>query len=328
MNTETFKEWLRAQGHQVVSTPSSCWYDAGPRVFQAFPFHWIIEPSRQELRSLMVRHAIAALRYSTPLESPEGMVSYHVILKPPYSLEMLPHQARNGVKRGAKCFQVEQISFERLADEGWKLQCDTLDRQCRSDSMCQADWKRICMAAKDLPGFEAWAAISDGELAAALYTNRVGDTWCIPYALCHRKFLHDHVNNILFYTVCRELLSRQGIKGMFLSLHSLDAPESVNEFKFRMGFTAIPVRQRVVFHPALAPFTNKFTHSVLTRLMQRYPKNNFLSKTEGMLRFHVLGKMSLADQIWPESVSQYKSSPGGEISPLQPEAIPAQSAEI
>ncbi len=309
MDVETFKEWLIRQGHQVISTPSSCWYNAGPRVLQAFPYHWIIQPSRQELQSLMIRHGILALRYSTPLEAPDGMVSYHVILNPPYTLEMLSHRARNGVKRGMKCFQIEQISFERLADEGWKLQCDTLDRQCRTDSMCEADWRRICLAAKDLPGYEAWAATFNGELAAALYTNRVDDTWCIPYALSHRQYLQDHVNNILFYTVCRDLLFRPGIKGLFLSLHSLDAPESVNEFKFRMNFSAIPVRQRVVFHPLLAPFMGKYTHSAFVRLMKRYPNNSFISKTEGMLRFHVLGKLPLSDQEWPESVLNQKPVP-------------------
>jgi len=307
MNTETFSEWLKRQGHQVFRTQSSGWYDAGPRVFQAFPYHWIIEPSKAELRNLMIRHNIAALRYSTPLNAREGMASYHVILKPPYSFEMLPHQARNGVKRGMKCFQIERIPFERLADEGWKLQYDTLERQGRTDSMTHADWKRICLAAKDLPGYEAWAATTDGELAAALYTNRVDDTWCVPYALSHSKFLREHVNHVLFYTVLHDLLYREGIKGLFLSLHSLDAPESVNEFKFRMNLAATPVRQRVVFHPLFAPVAKKFTHSVLERLVKRYPKNSFLAKAEGMTRFHVLGKVPLSEQAWPECVNQYKA---------------------
>ena len=59
------------------------------------------------------------------------MASYHVVLHEPYDLTNLPHQARSGVKKGMNNFQVQQIPFERLAEEGWVLQQDTLDRQGR-----------------------------------------------------------------------------------------------------------------------------------------------------------------------------------------------------
>ena len=62
----------------------------------------------------MWSHGIASLRYSTTLDSPEGMVSYHVVLHKPYDTDRLKSQARNGVKRGLEHFKVEQIPFERL----------------------------------------------------------------------------------------------------------------------------------------------------------------------------------------------------------------------
>ena len=257
MNADTFAEWLRRQGHQVIRTSSSYWYEAGPRVFQAFPYHWPIQPSAGELRGLTLGRGIAALRYSTPLDAPQGMVSYHVVLRGPYTLEMLRTQARNGVRRGLSRFQVERIAFERLAEEGWSLQADTLARQDRTNSMSQAEWQRICRAADGLPGFEAWGAVCDGELAAALLTARIDDRWCVPYALSHSKFLREHVNNALFFAVSCDLLAREGVTEIFFTLQSLDAPESVDEFKFRMGLQAEPVRQRVVFHPCLRPLTTR-----------------------------------------------------------------------
>ena len=156
MNADIFAEWLRRQGHRVVRTPSSYWYEAGPRVFQALPYHWLIQPLTEELRALTLGRGIAALRYSTPLNAPQGMVSYHVVLRGRYNLETLHAQARNGVRRGLCRFQVERIAFERLAGEGWSLQASTLERQGRNRSMNQAEWQRICRAAHDLPGFEAW----------------------------------------------------------------------------------------------------------------------------------------------------------------------------
>jgi hypothetical protein len=308
VNTEIYAEWLRRQGHQVIRTASSYWFDAGMRVFQAFPFHWLIEPSPTELRKLMFNNGVVAVRYSTALDSPDGMVSYHVVLKNPYNLEMLHHQARTNVRRGLSQCQIERIPFEKLAKEGWMLQQDTLERQGRSNSMSEAEWRRICLAAEGLPGFEAWGATVDGELAASLLTTRIDDTCCVPYAQSHHKYLNMRVNNALFYAASCDMLSREGVSGIFFSLHSLDAPESVNEFKFRMSFIPKPVRQRVVFHPFLAPFANRASHKAIIRMQHRYPGNNILSKAEGMLRFYLQGKCSLIEQDWPECLEVVKAS--------------------
>ena len=307
MNADTFAEWMRHQGRQVIHTASSYWYDAGPRVFQAFPLHWLIQPSKREIRKLLVGHGVLAARYSKPMESPEGMLSYHAVLNGPYRLENLRHQARNGVRNGLKHFCIERISFRRLAEEGWNLQQDTLERQGRTRSMSQAEWQRICLAAEGLPGFEAWGAITEGELAGSLLTTRVGDTCYVPFAQSHRKFLNKHVNNALFYTVCCDFLSREGVAGIFFCLHSLDAPSSVDDFKWRMNFIAKPVRQQVVFHPMINPFANQHSHAVVLRLLERYPGSHILSKAEGMLRFKIQGRKPLSEQEWPDCLNEIRA---------------------
>ena len=307
MNVDHFSEWFRRQGHTVIRTESSFWYDAGPRTLQAFPYHWLIRPSESELRKLMLTRSIFSLRYSTPLEAPEGMASYHIEVLPPYSLDMLKSQARNGVKKGQARFRVEQISFARLADEGWQLQRDTLERQGRLSSMNRETWQRICLAAEGLPGFEAWGAIADGELAGALFTARIDDIICVPYALSLSKHLSEHVNNVLFLNTCTHLLSRLGVSKIFLTVQSLDAPKSVDEFKIRMSFTPKPVRQRVVLHPLLTPIATTHGYNLIKQLSSRYPDSNVLAKMEGIVRFHRLGKLPLAEQEWPEFVTLYKS---------------------
>jgi hypothetical protein len=234
------------------------------------------------------------------------MISYHVVLKNPYHLEMLRSQTRNGIRTGLKHCLVERIPLARLADEGWNLQRDTLDRQNRLKSMRREDWQRICFAADGLPSFEAWGAIVDGELAASILTCRIDDTFYVPYAQSLNKFLNFHVNNALFYTTGCEMLACEGVTEIFYSLHSLDAPESVNEFKFRMGFTAQPVRQRVVFHPLLQPFANEVTHRWLVHQVQRDPSQHILAKAEGLLRFYRQGKLPIDAQEWPECLSASK----------------------
>lgn len=285
MNAETFAEWLRRQGYKVYRTKSSYWYNAGPRVYQAFPYHWQIEPAEEELSRFSKESGAIALRYSKPVSSTGGKTSYHVVARLPYDLESLRSQGRNGVKKGLSVCNVEQITFTRLAEEGWKLQQDTLDRQQRSKSMTREQWLKICHAAEGLTGFEAWAAIYDGKLAATILTARIDDTWTIPYAQSLSDYLGLHVNNALFYTTITDFLSRDGIFEVFTNLQSLDAPESVDEFKFRMGLIPKPVRQQIYFNPLVRPFIGNGAYGLVKKFQVNNPESPFWAKTEGILRF-------------------------------------------
>lgn len=307
MNAENFAEWLRRQGHRVVRTPSSYWFDAGPRVFQAFPYHWVIQPSSQELGGLMLGNGIVALRYSTPVAGPIGCISYHAIYdEPSYTLDSLDRRSRQNVRTGLKNCRVEPISFERYAKDGWLLEMDTLDRQGRQAKQSEKRWKERCMSAAGLPGFEVWGALVDSHLAASLLTFQMEDCCEMIFQQCHRDYLNARVNNALTFVVTQTMISRPNIRSVFYALHSLDAPCSVDEFKFRMGYTAKPVRQRVVFNPALEPFAGHFLHTVTARLLRRYPGNHILAKAEGMLRFHLQGKCQLNEQDWPECLVDRK----------------------
>lgn len=317
MNAETFAEWMRRQGHRVYRTASSYWYEAGPRVFQAFPYHWLITPDEKEIRELLLGHGIVAVRYSTPLNFPGGKASYHVVLRKPYQLEVLKPQARNGVKRGLCNFSVEQIPFERLATEGWVLQQDTLERQDRLRSMTQAEWELLCRSAEGLPGFEAWAAISNGELAGAMIICRIDDVFNVPYAMSHSRFLCNHVNNAIFYAASCSMLEREGVNGIFYTVQSLDAPANVDEFKFRMGLAPKAVRQHVDFHPVLNPLASEITHTWTQSLLERDPSNPLLAKAEGMLRFHVEGNHALSEQPWPECLERRRCPRNGLQAPLR-----------
>lgn len=308
MNAENFASWIRQQGRHVYRTVSSYWYEAGPRVLQAFPYHWLITPTRTELDALMWKHGMAALRYSAPLSRKKGKASYHIVLRKPYELEMLKSQARNGVKNGLAHFSIEQISFERLATEGWALQQDTLARQDRLRSMTRAEWERLCRAGIDVPGFEAWGATSDGELAGALIICRIDDVFNVPYAMSHSKFLATHVNNALFFSVSREMLNRPGTRGVFFTVQSLDAPPNVDEFKFRMGLKPTAVSQRVEFHPLVRPFITSAIHARIEQQLQRDPSHPLWAKAEGMVRNYLEARRPLGEQDWPACVAGQKEA--------------------
>ena len=301
MTPEIFAEWFRRQGYKVIKTSSSYWVEVGPRVFQAFPYHWVISPSEEEIRIFMVDEKAIALRYSAPQASPVGVPSYHVVFEGKhYSQKDLPKKARYDVKKGLSIASVEPISLSRLASEGWDLERDTLLRQGRMDAETQSDWQKLCLSAEGLDGFEAWGAIVEGRLVASLLGFLCEDRFCILYQQSLTEYLPFGVNNTLAYTVTSNVMERPDNKArVFYGLHSLDAPPSVDEFKFRMGYTAKPVRQRVVFHPWVRPFLNPASHALLRAGLKFRPGNPMLSKAEGMLRFYLQGHLPLCQQSLP-----------------------------
>jgi hypothetical protein len=311
MNADVFAEWLRRQGHGVTRSASSYWYDAGARVLQAFPYHLLIRPSEDELLDVLRQTRAVALRYSTPLDAPLGYVSYHCVYEEPhYDVDVLGSDSRSNVRRGLKSCVVEPVSLERLAEDAWPLQMDTFARQGRKPNLSHANWRRLCLAAADLPGFEAWGGFVKGELAASLVTFAMGDYCSILYPNSRTQYLRTHVNNALSFVVTKTMMERARIRGVFYCLHSLDAPPSMDEFKFRMGFQAKPVRQRVVFAPRVAPLANWASHAVVKLLRDRLPGNTILSKAEGVLRFYLEGKRPVREQAMPERVRGLVLNPG------------------
>lgn len=300
MNAEIFSEWLRRQNYRVLRTDSSYWFEAGQRVLQAFPYHWIIEPTDTELSELLRTQTCISLRYSSAIKSTIGCLSYHgVLTRSPYDQTTLSKKARYDVRQGLKTCHIEQISFDQLAQQGWKLQADTMDRQERGEAMTFAAWKRLCLAAQDLPGFEAWGAIIRGQLGASAIICQIDDWSYILYQQSLREYLPTKINNALAFTLTKEILTRPQISNIHYGLHSLDAPASVDEFKFRMGYSPKPVRQRVVFHPFLRPLVNRSIHTILQRLNQNIPGHRLLAKAEGMVRFYLEGFKPIRDQQWP-----------------------------
>jgi hypothetical protein len=162
------------------------------------------------------------------------------------------------------------------------------------------------MAAADLPGFEAWGALVDNRLVASLFTFQMEGCCEMISQQCHRDYLNARVNNALSFVVTETMINRTGITSVFYSLQSLDAPASVDQFKFRMGYTARPVRQRVVFRPLLTPVLNRASYAAVNRLCEYKPDNPLFSKARGMLRFYLAGKSPPDTQDWPECLNHRK----------------------
>lgn len=313
MNAEIFAEWLRRQGKRVLRTESSYWHEQGPRIYQAFPYHWLIAPGQAELSELWRGLGAIGLRYSAPFESRCGAASYHVVFEgEDYPLSALPKKARYDVRKGQAVFRIQPLAFAELSQKGWAARRDTLERQGRTQAEDAGWWQKLCGSAADLPGFEAWAAWHADELAAALIAFTGEDCCSILYQASRSEYLSQGVNNALTFAFTQAALSRPGTRRLFYGLHSLDAPPSVDEFKFRMGYRAKAVRQRVVFHPWLRPLFNPLSHTALRGLHRRLPGSPLLAKAEGMLRFYLQGRLPLEQQEWPLALRAEAAAGPGE----------------
>jgi hypothetical protein len=309
LNLEYFSEWIRRQGHHIIKTNSSYWYDVGPKVYQAFPYHELITPTNDEILDFFRQSKAIAIRFSTPLNQPEGQLSYHVVYdQTNYEFAGLPKKARHDVTRGLQYASYEPIPLLRLAKEGWSLREETLTRQGRQNAESRSFWEELCLSADGLPCFEAWGALHEGALVATLLACKIDDTVGIFYQQSLTEHLKFGINNALTYTFTREVLNRSGTKCIFYGLHSLDAPASVDDYKFRMRYSPKPVRQRVVFNPLIAPLIQPISHSLLKIIGKILVTNSQIAKAEGMVRFYLQGKRSLFDQEWPDILREQKET--------------------
>jgi hypothetical protein len=312
MNAEIFKEWLDRQGHRTIRTRCTLWYDAAPRVFQAFPYHWTVHPDEAEVVGLLRQKHGVCLRYSSSISNPSGCISYHAVCSNKfYGLKDIDRRSRQNVRTGLSKCSVERIPLERLAAEGWKLESDTSDRQNRRSQFNGLSFQKRILCARGLPGFEAWGALVQGSLAAYILCLQVEDTVELLMQACQRDALRLRVNHALAFTVTQTILERKGIRSVFYTLQSLDAPTSIDEFKFRMGYTPVPVRQRVVFHPLLKPLATPNALACLRELAKHRPQSRIIAKALGLFRFHLQGEKPLAGQEWPPFLQHLKSAYSG-----------------
>jgi hypothetical protein len=310
MNTKIFAEWFRRRGLEVAQTASCYWVNLGTRVFQAFPYHWLIDPDDRELKEFLLSKKAIGLRYSTFSQAPVGYISYHTVFeKPDYDLMNLSKKARYDVRQGLKNCSISRISFTELSQKGWPLQADTQDRHGRHNAMSFNAWRTLCLEADYLPGFEAWGARVNGRLGASAITLQVDD-WCyILYQQSDRELLPARLNNALCFAITKEMIRRPDIQHIHYGLHSLDAPSSVDAFKLRMGYAAKSLRQRIVFHPFISPWINRVSHTVVRDLLKLTHSNPALAKAEGMMRLFLQGRRPLEDQEIPEVLKKIPLGP-------------------
>lgn len=286
---EPFAHFLASTGHRVIRGAGALWYDASPGFFLSVPSHRPLRPTREQIAEVLRHQPCAGLRFPAPLTGP-GKLSYQIVCdRADYGIEGLSANARSKVRRGLRRCVVRPISFAAIAAEGRRADRDTLARQGRAPRVAASAWEAFWAAAAATSGMEAWAAYVGGTLAAFLVAVQFEDAVELLLARSRSDYLDAYPNNALVYTVTSEMLVRRGVRQVTFGLESLEPVGALDQFKFGMGFRCAPIRQRVVFHPALrALLALRPIRTTMCRLTSGRP-GGFWRKARGLVQFAEAG---------------------------------------
>lgn len=288
MLLDEYANFLDRQGHHVIQSNGYYWYDAQPKFYFYFPYHRTICPSQDEINNLLWRSPALGIRYLA-LPHDFGKFSYNIVCEDKsYGLESVdPNFARRQTRRGLENFQIRQISISEAHARGQQIFIDTLRRQGRNPEYWNKNrWDNYFSAAKGTNGIDVWGAFYQEDLAALLVGYHMEECYTILHQASSTHYLPKFCNNALVFYVTKTKINSDQIRMVFYGPQSLDAPETLDKFKFRMGFVKRPIKQRIVFHPFVKPFINRSSHSIVRRISTRYPKSDFWRKSEGMIRFY------------------------------------------
>jgi hypothetical protein len=288
MQTDAFLEFLERQGHRIVKTESCYWFNASTRFYFYYPYHRLITPNQDEINRILWGEPSIGARYFAPMEH-VGKESYSIVCSDKnYDITSVDaHFARRQTRRGLENFKIQQLEFKELEKRGICLNRDTLTRQGRDPRIWEGKvWTDYCRAANGLDGFEVWGAFSEKELASFMITFQMEDHFTILQQFSATEYLPQYPNNALVFHVTKLKLSLPEVNAVSYGPQSLDAPASLDTFKFRMGFRKRPMKQTIVFNPLVRPFINGFSHKVIQRLSALRPENDTFRKLEGTVRFY------------------------------------------
>ena len=139
----------------------------------------------------------------------------------------------------------------------------------------------------EIEDVSAWGAFVQGRLAAFLISVTAEGNWqewIVNHSLTELR--NKYANNALSFTVARHFLTDQKSEGVCYGLGSLEETGQLDHFKKRMGWTVMPVKQRLVFSSKLA-LVSKLAKGPALKLMNKlFPKNYTVRKASAMFRLY------------------------------------------
>lgn len=285
MSAEGYAEFLRRIGHNVRASGEHFWFDSQRGVYQPFPVDLPVDPQQIDLRAILKRDGWLA-RYPCSLEG--GRRSFRLAVDPnDYGLSRLSTKARNQTRRGLERCKVRPVEPSMLRTRGVDINADTLGRQGRSlDSASLEYWRKYFHEVSPAVGAEVWGAYVGDELAAFLIAFRMNACAHIFIMRSARDFLPAYPNNALLFSYISMMAGDPVIKEVSIGLEPIQPElDTLNHFKYGMGFREVPIGQRIDLVPWLRPVADSIASAWLCKLARRV-KNERVEKIAGLIEWY------------------------------------------
>jgi hypothetical protein len=247
-----------------------------------------IEPD--EAREIFRSSGALGIRYVTARED-RGRASWQMSASGArYSLEDFSGNTRSKIRRGIKHHEIRRVTGEELARVGEQAFLDTVERQGRAGRYGPERWRRLLAAADRTPGIEIWSTWHDGTLTAYLLVMVFVDTCELYEARSRNDALRHYPNNALIYTITEDMLARRGLREVTFGVEGLEDLDTLDQFKLAMGFVQKPIRQHVIFHPALrTALSLRPVRGVVEALAERRNSSSFWRRARSLVDFAGFG---------------------------------------
>ncbi|MFN7805956.1 MAG: hypothetical protein ACK5TO_18210 [Planctomycetaceae bacterium] len=247
-------DFYHALGHRTLTALGVLWIDVGRFSLTCVPCSTIIDASQPELDELLWRSRRLAAVF--PTSAPTGIEGGTLWVRDrAYGPQSLQRQFRQHVRRGEKLCTVRPIDWQTMRTQGLECNIDTMRRRgnSRSPIQTQAGWDRVCDAAAQVEGLEAFGCFREERLIAFLIAwNR--DSRCAGLVM-HRSEAAEEArgSHLLFYEFTKTIMQRDTMTGVSLGRVMLPPQRSLEQFKQHAGFQVEPVRIAAVLHPLVRP---------------------------------------------------------------------------
>jgi hypothetical protein len=279
--------FLEKMGHRVVIGNSTLWFNVSPGAYMNFPFHRPARPEQSEIRQVLGLKGIV-LRHTCPLD--EGRPSFKIVCSDKqYDFSNLLQKGRNRTRRGLEKCSVKRLDFKDLESLGTlELNRNTFTRQQRRiPSNHDHYWRKYYAAAAAADSMETWGAFVDNDLVAYLIGCRIEDCMNLLIVRSSAERLKENPNNALLYIFVREVISRPEISEISMGLEPVEPGlEDLDRFKMSMGFTKVPIGQKVHVNGFLRPFLTASLLKGFRRLAVSYCSGQSVRKLDGLLNWY------------------------------------------
>jgi hypothetical protein len=244
--------FYRAAGHRVVDAAGATWFDASSRIWQSLPGVRLIDPPRDELRSLVRARRLAGVQFAT--DAGYGLPSCaYAVRDKEYGPSSTSRTFRQNLRRGESRCEVREIAFGELARIALPVNRDALARRgYRDPRFLDGDrWQAFCEAAGSSPGAGALASFCGGRLASYLL-------YVVDRGTCHGLHMlssgwarTERPNHVLYYEFTRRMIGRADVRCVSTGLGAHPPAGEIDRFKRHAGYLAEPCRLAIVLHPAV-----------------------------------------------------------------------------